>query len=236
MRKLASSFSHVFAIILISGLVFAGCNVGVNRSIHIRDGETVNSGASTVNGSITVGNNCTIRGNCNTVNGRIKVGSDSEVRSLKTVNSGITVGKNTVVEGSIGTVNGSVTCYDHVKVDRSISTVNGSVKCSKGVRIEGSISNVNGNFALKNTAVMGDIKTHTGDITLLDKSIIEGDIIIKRSHSISRRLRTIDITISEGSVVKGDIIVKDDDLEVKVFLSQGGKVDGKVINAEVVNQ
>jgi uncharacterized phosphosugar-binding protein len=83
---------------------------------------------------------------------------------------------------------------------------------------------------------MGDIRTHTGDITLQAKSTVEGDITIKRSRSRKHRYRTLDITISDGSVVKGDIIVKDDDLKVKVFLSGGGKVEGTIINAEVVNQ
>jgi cytoskeletal protein CcmA (bactofilin family) len=84
--------------------------------------------------------------------------------------------------------------------------------------------------------VKGDITTHTGDIILQDKSIVGGDITIKRSHNRKRRHRTLDIKISDGSVVKGDIIVKDDDLKVKVFLSGGGKVEGTIANAEVVNQ
>jgi hypothetical protein len=84
--------------------------------------------------------------------------------------------------------------------------------------------------------VRNDIRTYTGDITLLDKSIVKGDIIIKRSRSFTRRFRTLKIKISEGSLVKGDIDVKDRDLRVKVYFIQGGKVEGRVKNAKVVEE
>jgi len=45
-------------------LVLAGC--GVNKSIHIADGETVDGGKVTVNGSIRIGDGCEVRGNCQT--------------------------------------------------------------------------------------------------------------------------------------------------------------------------
>ncbi len=236
MKKFSLNLILTLGIISIMGLVFAGCNVGVNKSIHIRDGETVNHGPKTVNGSIIIGNNCTIRGNCDTVNGRIKVGDNCEVRSLHTVNLGVSVGNHTVVEGSIAAVNGSITCGEEVKVDDDVTTVNGSIHCGKGVSIQGSVSNVNGDHTLIDTVVKGDLKTNTGDITLQENSIVEGDIIIRRSRSFFKRHRHLDIRISGNSEVKGDIIVEDDDLKVKVFLSGGGKVLGKINDAEVVNE
>ncbi len=236
MKKFSLNLILTLGIISIMGLVFAGCNVGVNKSIHIRDGETVNHGPKTVNGSIIIGNNCTIRGNCDTVNGRIKVGDNCEVRSLHTVNLGVSVGNHTVVEGSIAAVNGSITCGEEVKVDDDVTTVNGSIHCGKGVSIQGSVSNVNGDHTLIDTVVKGDLKTNTGDITLQENSIVEGDIIIRRSRSFFNRQRHLDIRISGNSEVKGDIIVEDNDLKVKVFLSGGGKVLGKIHDAEVVNE
>ena len=236
MKKFSLNLILTLGIISIIGQVFAGCNVGVNKSIHIRDGETVNHGPKTVNGSISIGNNCTISGNCDTVNGRIKVGDNCEVRSLHTVNLGVSVGNHTVVDGSIVTVNGSITCGEEVKVDDDVTTVNGSIHCGKGVSIQGSVSNVNGDHTLIAALVKGDLKTNTGDITLQDNSIVEGDIIIRRSRSFFNRQRHLDIRISGNSEVKGDIIVEDDDLKVKVFLSSGGKVLGKITDAEVVNE
>ncbi len=236
MKKLSLNFILALGVISIIGLLVTGCNVGVNRSIRIRDGETVTHGPSTVNGSITIGNNCTVRGDCDTVNGRIRVGDHCEVRSLHTVNLGIGVGNDTTVDGSIGTVNGSITCSEGVKVDDDVSTVNGSIRCEKGVEILGSVSNVNGDHFLIDTVVKGDLVTHTGDITLQDNSVVEGDVIIKKSSSFFGRPRHLDIRISGNSEVKGDIIVKDDDLKVKVFLSGGGKILGRITDAEVVNE
>jgi len=230
------TYRFIIYLIIITGLTLSGCNMSVNKSISIDDGETVNIGPKTVNGSIRIGNNCVIKGGSRTVNGSIRVGRNCKVKSLKTVNCGITVGKDTVVDGEIGTVNGSISCDEGVRVMDNISTINGSINCDPGVKVDGDLSNINGKVYLKNTIVNDDIRTYTGNITLLDKSMVEGDIIIKRSRSFTRRFRTLKIKISEGSVVKGDIIVKDRDLKVKVFLIQGGKVEGRIKNAEVVEE
>lgn len=223
------------ALILIALLLITGCNVGVNRTIRISDGETTN-GATTVNGSIYIGNNCTVNGKCTTVNGKIKVGYNSEVKTLTTVNQGISIGKDTTVDGKITTVNGAIKCAEGVRVDGNVSTVNGPITCGPDTKIDGTLGNVNGNIHIENTTIAEDIKTNTGDITIENKSTVEGDIIIRRSRSISKRLRKIDIEISGNSVVNGDIIVKDDDLEVKVYLSNGGKVNGEIKGAEVIQR
>lgn len=163
------------------------------------------------------------------------MGSNCEVRSLKTVNSGVKVGKDSIVDGDIGTVNGSVSCAEGVKVDGEIATINGPVTCDSGVKVGGEITNINGHITLHNTIVKDDVKTYTGDITLEDKSVVEGDIVIRRNRG-SRKHRTLKIRIANGSIVKGDVIVRDDDLEVTVYLSGGGKVEGKIHDAEVVKK
>ncbi len=52
MKTLRSIF-HLFIIIVF----ISSCNVSVNRSIHIEDGETVRRSLNSVNGSITECNN-----------------------------------------------------------------------------------------------------------------------------------------------------------------------------------
>jgi hypothetical protein len=235
LRREKMKILKTFYLVLITLVVVGGCNLSVNKSIYIKDGETVHSGPKTVNGSIYIGNNCTIKGSCNTVNGRIKVGANCKVRSLKTVNSGIKVGKDSIVDGDIGTVNGSVSCAERVKVDGEIATINGGVTCNTGVKVGGVITNINGHITLYNTIVKDDVKTYTGDITLKDKSVVEGDIVIRRSRG-SRKHRTLEIRIENRSIVKGDVIVRDDDLEVTVYLSGGGKVEGKIQDAKVIKE
>ena len=76
--------------------------------------------------------------------------------------------------------------------------------------------------------------TYNGDIELLRRSVVQGDIIVKRSKGNSHRRRRLKIEIAEESVVEGNLIVKDKYMDVKVILSEGGKVNGRIRNAEVI--
>jgi len=220
----------------IAFFLLTACNVGVNKSIHIRDGEKVSHGQSTVNGSIYIGSHCRVSAGCSTVNGKIEVGSNSEVESLRTVNRGIRVGKDSVVDGSAVTVNGSIKLKEGVRVDGDIDTVNGNISCGKGVRIEGEVATVNGDVDIVNGIVKEDIKVNNGDITLSDESVLTGNIVIKRSGGFKLRTRKVAIRITGGSLVKGDILVKDSKTRVTVYLSNGGEVAGKIRGAEVVKE
>ncbi|MFQ5629639.1 MAG: hypothetical protein ACE5I1_12820 [bacterium] len=207
-------FLSIIALVLLN---LAACNVSVNRSIEIDDGETVSSSLNTVNGNILIGNECVVKGSSRTVNGRIEVGRNSEVDELQCVNGSIRLGKEVHVLGDI-------------------ETVNGSVSCDPGVKIDGEINSINGSVDLENTTVRRDLTTYNGSITLLDESIIDGDIVIEENKGSSSHRRRLKIRITENSVVKGDIDVRDDDIEVIVYLSKGGKVNGKIKNAEVVEE
>jgi hypothetical protein len=61
-------------------------------------------------------------------------------------------------------------------------------------------------------------------------------VIVKGKNRLGARKKTIEIRIADGSVVEGDIIVRDSRRQVKVILINGGKVEGTVENAEVVDQ
>jgi len=210
------SLRPIFCLIIIT-VFFSNCNVSVNRSIRIDDGETVRKSLNSVNGSITIGKDCVIKGECRSVNGRIEIGSNSKVEDLNTVNNRISVGNSVAVRGDI-------------------YSVNGSVKCRSGVEVRGDVGTVNGSIDLEKAKVLYDISTYNGDITLTDNSLVEGDIVIKKNKGSSERIRRLKIRIEDGSIVEGDIVVKDENIEVLVYLVSGGKVLGKIEDAEVIKE
>jgi len=206
---------HLLYVLLCVVLSAAGCNFSINKSIYVDDGDTRRGSLNTVNGSIMVGRDCVIRGECRSVNGRVEIGRDSKVEDVQAVNGELRIRNNVEVRGDAESVNGNITCYNGVEIKGSINTVNGDVDC-------------------EGTNVRRNITTYNGDITLLDKSIIRGDIIVKRTRERSDHRRRLDIEIAEESEVYGDIIVKDDDIEVRVYLSGDGRVHGRIEGAEVI--
>ncbi len=204
-------FYVIFCLLLIS---MAGCNVSVNKSLYVANGEK-SPGQNTVNGNIDIGKSCEITGKCRTVNGHIDVGESSQVRTLETVNGSIALAARVTVEGDLKAVNGAVTCQG-------------------GTTVEGRIAVVNGMISLQGAAIDEGITDHNGDIILSGKSTVRGDIVIKKSHNHPRRTKPIVITISENSVVMGDIISYEHNTPVVVRLLSGGRVNGRIENAEVV--
>ena len=202
--------------LLVLVVLLWGCDVSVNRSVHLRDGEH-SRGMTSVNGSIHVGTRCVVDGNCRTVNGRIEVGDDSKVGDLNSVNGRIRLGAN-------------------VDVDGNAKTVNGSIACGSGSRIHGRLSTVNGRIELRNSEVDEDVSTVNGDVLLREGSVVRGDIVIKGRHGNFFDQPRLEIRISEGSRVEGRILVRDSDIEVKVYLSKDATVKGEIRNAEVIKE
>ncbi|NIR48755.1 hypothetical protein GWO43_09990 [candidate division KSB1 bacterium] len=198
-------------------LMLTSCNLSINKTVRVRDGETRNSGINTVNGGIIIGDNCEVRGDCHSVNGKIDVGRNSKVEELQTVNGGIRIDEGSMVYGSLESVNGSVTCDAGVTVEDEINTINGKIR-------------------LYNTRVEENITTINGDISLKEKSVVVGDIIIKDSKGTSGDRRRLRITLEGESVVEGDIMVKEADIDVEVILSGDSKVMGRIENAEVIEE
>jgi len=212
MKKYQSySLLFVFSFFLIN------CNVSVNKTIRIDDGETVRRSLNSVNGNVIIGDDCVIRDDCRSVNGRVEIGRNSETRDLESVNGQVEIAKNVKINGDVSCINGSVTCDNGVKIDGEIYSINGSIDISK-------------------TEVEDNIETYNGNITLRSESIVHGDIIIKRNKGKSDRRRQLKIRIMQDSVVEGDIIVRDKRIDVDVYLSRGGKVNGKIENAEVIRE
>ncbi len=195
-------------------LCFSACDMSVNRSQYLGDGER-SAGLTSVNGSIRVGSNCTVDGGCRTVNGRIEVGDGSRVDDLDTVNGRIEIGAN-------------------VQVDGDAETVNGSIECGPGSKVLGKVTTVNGSLELRNTVVSEDLSTVNGDVRLREKSVVRGDIVIKGKRGFFSGGHRLEIRVEGGSIVEGGIDVRDPDNEVKVYISKDSTVKGEIRNAKVI--
>ncbi len=202
--------------VLLAGvsLAFAGCDVSVNKSVHVGNGEVMRRDVSSVNGSIHVGSDCEVLGNAKTVNGSVHVGNGSKVKDL-------------------GTVNGRVEIGEKVSVEGSMKNVNGKISAGKGSEIRDHVRTVNGSIVLTGTTVGRDIRTHNGDISLLDGCTVSGDIVVDKSGGFSLRKRRMTIRLTGKSVVEGDVIIKDKHLDATVHLEDGCEVKGEVRGATI---
>lgn len=205
----------ILLFLALSFIFFYGCDMSVNRSIHVQDGEK-SSGLTTVNGSVHVGARCRVDGSCRTVNGGIHIGDDSRVRDLDTVNGRISIGAN-------------------VQVDGNAATVNGSISCASGSKVHGRLGTVNGRIELKKCQVDEDLSTVNGDV-LLTGSLVRGAIVIKGRRGRFSGERRIEIRIEDGSVVEGGIDVRDPRNQVEVHISKDSVVKGKIENARVIGE
>jgi DUF4097 and DUF4098 domain-containing protein YvlB len=202
--------------IIAAALSLTACKVGINESYIIGDGEMIDEGANTINGMIQVGENSAVNGDCMSVNGTIDVGANSRVNELSTVNGNINVGKGSTVRGDV-----------HL--------INGNVFCEPGVKIKGSVETINGRMKFEQTTVQNDLSTYNGNLEIYDKTVIDGDIVIKERHGMNTDHHKLTIEI-DNSNVKGDIINEDPETDVTVYLYNGGKVSGKVIAARVIDK
>jgi hypothetical protein len=62
-----------------------------------------------------------------------------------------------------------------------------------------------------------------------------GVIVIEDKKGVSTRTRPIEIEVTGGSIIEGDVMVKRN-VEVRVILSDGGKVLGQVDGAELIDK
>jgi DUF4097 and DUF4098 domain-containing protein YvlB len=215
MEKEMKKLNLVFLIIAVA-LSLTACKTGINESYIVGDGEMIDEGASTINGMIQVGENAAVNGGCMSVNGTIDVGANSRVKELSTVNGNINVGKGSTVRGDV-----------HL--------INGNIFCEPGVKVKGSVETINGRMKFEQTLVQNDLSTYNGNLEIYDKTVIDGDIIIKERRGMDNDHHKLAIEI-DNSHVKGDIINEDPDTDVTVYLYNGGKVSGKVIAARVIDK
>jgi len=96
---------------------------------------------------------------------------------------------------------------------------------------------VSGDTELDDSRLRGSLSTVSGDISLFNGSMIDGDIVINRKpDGVLYHDGKLKIIIDMNSVVKGSILVKEPESNVIVYLANGGKVQGEIVNAEVRKQ
>lgn len=201
-------------------IILTACNVEVNKSIDLADGEKHRGDITTVNGSITTGKECIITGDCSAINGMISIGDGSQVKSLQTVNGPIEVGQKVIVKGDLG-------------------AINGGINVESGTEVFGDIGMINGRIDISNTVVKRDLSIKNGDIFIRNGSTVEGDILVEAEGLIDTegsKRRTVTIRVTEDSRVLGDIEVGDTSIQAVLYLKTGGKVMGEITNMEVIEE
>jgi len=205
----------------------------VSKDITLQPGKVSDRDISSVSGDIKIGKNARVAGSVSTVSGDIEVAVGSRLGNVNTVSGDVLLGKK-VHTKDIETVSGDIHLYESCQVKGSIETVSGDIVGNGGCDIQDGISSVSGDIEVDDTRIRGDIKTVSGDISLFNGSVVDGDIIVNRTNDFfSGPQGKMKIVIDMNSVVKGSIRVKEKDTNVIVYLSNGGKVRGEIINAEV---
>ena len=192
---------------------------------------TPNKDYDTVNGSITIGANSHV-GDLSTVNGSVKVSANSTIGDADTVNGSVIFAKN-VTAVSAETVNGSIKLGSGCRIEKNVETVNGSISAKSGCDIGGDYETVNGKLKATNAELHGDIKTVNGSIILLDGTIVDGDIVIKKSKGFfnkSKKKKPV-VVLGKNVKVKGDL---EFERPVKLFVHNTADVDiDDIENAEI---
>lgn len=208
----------------------------VSSDIHIPKDKKVSRDVSTVSGDIYIGNGARVNANVSAVSGDIEIGSKATTKSIDVVSGDIAVGKGAKT-GSLETVSGDVHLYEKSEADGYIETVSGDVNFDSGVEVQEYIKTVSGDIELDDSRLRGDIKTVSGDISLFNGSMVDGDIIINRKPGAVLKIpHKQKVIIDMNSVVRGSILVKEPNMNVIVYLVNGGKVKGEIVNAEVRKQ
>lgn len=198
--------------------------------ITAEDGEHYGS-LETVNGGITIGDHATVR-SAETVNGGIRIGSESEVGSAETVNGGISVGADSHVR-NLETVNGGIRLRRGVQVKNDVETVNGGITTAAKVAIGGDVETVNGGIELLASTVAGSVTTVSGDITVDEGSVVEGELRVRKPSSwwSSHSHRKPRITLGPGSEVKGPLVFERE-VELRIHASaKHGPITGATAEA-----
>lgn len=165
--------------------VFGGVDISENQRV---------SDLSSVNGNITIEDKASAR-DVDAVNGNIEIGNNVQVRELSTVNGDIQTQTNLSVKRDVGTVNGNITFGVDSTIGKDVTTVNGDI-------------------FLNQTFVGDDITTKNGSITLVEGSIVGGDIEFESQNDNgwwsekSREHNPPTLKIDASSDVKGKIILR----------------------------
>ena len=96
----------------------------------------------------------------------------------------------------------------------------------RGTTVEDDVTNVNGQIELTGAQVGGDLETVNGDVSLMEQSVIKGDLVVNKNRGWGwgkSKKRKPRVMIGPGSRVEGSIILK---REVELFISDSAEVGG----------
>lgn len=190
---------HIFAATILASMM-SGCIVHVSGSDRGFE-------VSRVFGDIDVDESSGVK-NISTVNGNIDIDDHSSAKTVETVNGGIDIGDYVTVK-SAETVNGDIEVGSNLTSERSISTVNGDIEIEGNSKVGEDVETVNGDIDLNDVNVGDSVMTNNGDITLRSGTVIEGDIIFRRSNNRwNKRRHEPTLTIEDNVKVKGSIILE----------------------------
>lgn len=189
-------------VVVFASAVLLGCDASLNREIHVPSGAKAQRGALTVNGRITVGAGAEVTGDLRTVNGSITIGAGARLRDLDSVNGSIEVSDD-VGAGRIATVNGDLTLGMRAKLSGELRSVNGRLRAGGGSIVDTDVRTVNGPIELRGVTVRGRVENNSGDIRLLDGTLVEGDVLLAAPD---RAGGTVDVVvIGVGAQVRGTL-------------------------------
>ncbi len=183
--------------------------------IHVgghNDGSNDQGEYSRVFGGLDIAKNKQVR-DLSSVNGNINIEDGVSAHDVDAVNGNIEIGNNVSVHELV-TVNGDIQAQTYLSVKRDVSTVNGNISFAANSRVDEDVTTVNGDINLTKTTIGDDIKTRNGSITLLQGSVVEGDIEFESQDGSSwwgdktREHNPPTLTIDESSDVKGKIILR----------------------------
>lgn len=232
-----ATIHHALAAALLLGLagtayaataVVAGTSEStVNKSITVADNTEVKD-VDSVNGAIRIGDGASVR-NAETVNGSIRFGSNARTGSAETVNGRIEAGAGFIAEGDLETVNGSITLGSGAAVGGSIESVNGTIDLDQAT-VGQDLKLVNGSIETRASRIGGDVVTVNGSVELMAGTIVDGDLIVKKSKGSnwwgsSKKGPTI--VIGANSEVRGMIRVENEYTKLYVDPSaRVGRIEG----------
>ena len=206
----------------------------VSKDLYIDSGAAVSRNVHSVSGDVFIGKNTKIEGSVTTVSGDIEIGPKAEVGNVESVSGDIDFAKG-VETNAVSSVSGDLHFYGANRIRGILKTVSGDITAENGAKCDASIITVSGDIELDDTEVREYIQTVSGDIDLYNGTIVAGDIIINRKKGLNPLpMSRLDVVIDLNSIVRGSIKVLEDDTNVRVHLSNGGKVEGEIINAEVI--
>jgi hypothetical protein len=197
----------------------------VNKSISVADNTEVKD-VDSVNGAIRIGDGASVR-SAETVNGSIRFGVNARTGSAETVNGRIEAGAGFVAEGNLETVNGSITLGSGASVGGSIESVNGSIELDQAA-VGKDLQLVNGSIETRATRIGGDVVTVNGSVDLLGGTIVEGDLIVKKSRGSNswwgNSKKGPTLVIGANSEIRGTIRVENE--YTKLYVDPSAKVGG----------